>query len=312
MNIIFSLSTNLKKRVIAAPKYRDKIVQFAIHNVINEDFERKFIKDSYACQKGKGTHAAAYRIQHFLRKAKWQWGDAWIIKADIKSFFYSIKHHIIKNILAKKIKCQETLELLYKIIDNSPDETGLPVSKYEYELYYYDLGLPLGNVTSQLLANLYMNVLDQFCKRKLSLKYFLRYMDDFTAIVQTREKAKRIKKLMTQFVNKKLDLKMNKKKTKIFPLSQGINMVGYKIWPTHMLLRNSSKKRIKQKLSKFKDLLINGKISKEKVEQILNSWKGHADHASSENFYLYLENRFDYIYRDGEGTFKVKNLEEAA
>jgi retron-type reverse transcriptase len=185
-----------KTRVIAAPKYRDKIVQFAIHNVINNDFERKFIKDSYACQKGKGTHAAADRIQHFLRKAKWKWGKAWIVKADIKSFFYSIKHHIIKNILAKKVKCQRTLELLYKIIDNSPDK----------------IGLPLGNVTSQLLANLYLNELDQFCKRKLSLKYMARYMDDMICVVKTREKAKEIKRLMTEFVNDKLDLKMNKNK----------------------------------------------------------------------------------------------------
>lgn len=301
-----------KERVIAAPKYRDKIVQFAIHNVINDDFERKFIKDSYACQKGKGTHAAADRIQHFLRKAKWMWDKPWIIKADIKSFFYSIKHYIIKNILVKKIKCKDTLQLLYKIIDNSPDETGLPVSKYESELYYHDLGLPLGNVTSQLLANLYMNELDQFCKRKLSLKHMVRYMDDTFCVVKTRKRAKEVKKLMTQFVNEKLDLKMNQNKTKIFPLAQGINMVGYKIWPTHMLLRNSSKKRIKQKLSKFKDLLIEGKISKEKVEQILNSWKGHADHASSENFYLYLEDRFDYIYRNEEGAFKVKNYYKEA
>jgi retron-type reverse transcriptase len=301
-----------KTRVIAAPKYRDKIVQFAIHNVINNDFERKFIKDSYACQKGKGTHAAADRIQHFLRKAKWKWGKAWIVKADIKSFFYSIKHHIIKNILAKKIKCQEALNLLYKIIDNSPDSVGLPVSEYENELYYYDFGLPLGNVTSQLLANLYLNELDQFCKRKLSLKLYARYMDDFVAIIKTKEKAKEIKRLMTQFVNEKLDLKMNQRKTKIFPLKQGVNMVGYKIWTTHRLLRNSSKKRIKQKLSKFKRLLIEGKITKEKVEQILNSWKGHADHACSENFYSYLENRFDYICRNQEGVFKVKNIKEAA
>lgn len=302
-----------KERIIAAPKYRDKIIQFAIHNVINDNFERKFIKDSYACQKGKGTHAAADRIQHFLRKAKWKWGNAWIVKADIKSFFYSIKHHILKKMLAKKIKCQDTLQLLYKIIDNSPEQEGLPASKYEAELYYYDFGLPLGNVTSQLLANLYMNELDQYCKRKLSLKHYVRYMDDMCVVVKTREKAKQIKKLMSQFVKDNLDLRMNQSKTKIFPLKQGVNMVGYKIWPTHRLLRNSSKKRIKQKLSKFKRLLIEGKISAGKVEQILNSWKGHADHACSENFYQYLESRFDYICRNEKGSFKVKKIiKEAA
>lgn len=279
-----------KKRVIAAPKFEDKIVQFAVHNIINDDFERKFIYDSYACIKGKGTHAAADRIQHFLRKAKWQWDNPWIIKADIRKFFYSIDHQILKNILDRKIKCYRTLELLYKIVDNSPEKVGLP----------------LGNVTSQLFANLYLNELDHYCKRKLSLKYFIRYMDDMGVIVETREKAKIIKKRMKQFVENKLNLNMNKRKTKIFPLDQGLNMVGYKIWPTHRLLRNSTKKRIKQKLNKFEYLIKTGKISKNKVEQILNSWKGHADHANSENFYQYLENRFDYIYRNENDSLKIE------
>ena len=292
-----------KERVIAAPKFEDKIVQFAVHNVINDDFERKFIHDSYACQKDKGTHAAADRIQHFLGKAKWQWGNPWIVKADIRKFFYSIDHKILKKILDKKIKCQRTLKLLFKIIDNSPDEVGLPEPYYDNKFY---VGLPLGNVTSQLFANLYLNELDQYCKRKLSLKYYVRYMDDMGVIVKTRNKAKIIKKKMSEFVKRKLNLKMNKRKTKIFPLAQGLNMVGYKIWPTHKLLRNSTKKRIKQKLSKFKRLIKENKISISKVEQILNSWKGHADHASSENFYRYLENRFNYIFRDNEDSFKVK------
>ena len=294
-----------KERVIAAPKFKDKIIQFAVHNVINDDFERKFIYDSYACIKGKGTHAAADRIQHFLRKAKWQWGNPWIVKADIRKFFYSIKHKILKQLLDKKIKCKRTLELLFKIIDNSPDDVGLPEPYYENE---FCIGLPLGNVTSQLFANLYLNELDQYCKRKLSLKYYVRYMDDMGLVVKTREKAKKIKEKMSQFVIDHLDLRMNKKKTKIFPLAQGVNMVGYKIWTTHKLLRNSTKKRIKQKLSKFGDMLIDGRITKSKVEQILNSWKGHADHASSDNFYQYLENRFDYIYRDENDSFKIKEV----
>lgn len=279
-----------KERVIAAPKFEDKIVQFAVHNVINDDFEKKFIYDSYACIKGKGTHAAADRIQHFLRKSKWMWNAPWIIKADIRKFFYSIKHKILKQLLAKNIKCLRTSKLLYKIIDNSPEP----------------IGLPLGNVTSQLFANLYLNELDQYCKRKLSLKFYVRYMDDMAIIVKTREKAKEIKSKISQFVIDSLNLKMNQKKTKIFPLAQGINMVGYKIWPTHKLLRNSTKKKIKQKLSKFKRLIGENKISISKVEQILNSWKGHADHASSDNFYQYLEGRFDYIFRDENDTFKIK------
>ena len=278
-----------KERKISAPQFKDKIVQFAIHNIINNDFENKFIKDSYACQKNKGTHKCAKRINHYLSKTYWEYNNPWILKADMKDFFYSIDHKILKNILGKEIKCDKTLKLLYKIIDYSPSNPGLP----------------LGNVTSQLFANIYLNELDKYCKRKLSLKTYSRYMDDIFVVLKNRNIAKKIKKLISNFVNAELNLKLNNDKSKVFPLEQGINIVGYKIHSTHMLLRNGSKKRIKQKLKKFPDLMENNELSIEKVEQILNSWKGHADYACSENFYKYLEERFNFVERENR-KFIVK------
>lgn len=277
-----------KERIIAAPQYKDKLVQFAVHRILNPAFERKFIYDSYSCIKNKGTHKAAKRAQHFLRKAKWKWGSPWIVKADIKSYFYSIDHNILKHILRREIKCNDTNWLLGKIIDGSPENPGLP----------------LGNITSQLFANLYLNELDKYMKRKLSKEFYLRYMDDFTCIVKTRSEAKNIKTKIKKFVNENLSLKLNKKKSKIFPLAQGLNFTGYKIWATHMLLRKKSKERVKSKLKKFPKLIKKGELTKQKAHQMLNSWKGHADHACSENLYKYLVNRFDFLFREN-GKFKI-------
>lgn len=292
--------TEPKVREINAPHYRDKIIQLAINNVLKEIYQPKLIYDTYACLDGKGTHACVKRIQYFLRKAKWEYGDnATIIKIDIKKFFYTIVRDILKEIIAQTIKEKESLELIYVIID-SADTIDI-------------LGMPLGNTLSQLCANVYLNVIDQYAKRSLGLKYYVRYMDDIIIIVKNKERAREVLELIRVKVETELCLKLNKNKSKIFPLAQGVNAIGFKIYATHMLLRNESKKRIKQNLRKFKELMINEEITIEKVEQKLNSWLGHAEQANSYAFIQKLLEKFDYIElvevtRKGKkkNIFKVK------
>jgi len=280
-----------KERLIYAPKFRDKLVQMMVNNVIKHIYQRAFIYDSYACIDGKGTHRAADRIQHFLKKSNWQYsGDAYVIKIDIKKYFYSIDREVLKSLLPKKIKCKQTLELLFKIIDSSPNEKGLP----------------LGNITSHILANVYLNELDNYCKRKLSIKYYVRYMDDAAIIVNGKERAKEVLSLIKQFLAGGLNLELNEKKSKIFPSKQGINMVGYKIYKTHKLLRNDSKKKVKRKLKKMPGLIASGKMTEDKAEQMLNSWLGHARNANSYNFVLRLLKRYFYISLEGKRKFNVK------
>ena len=154
-----------KERIVDAPHFKDKVVQLAINNLLKQIYNPTFIFDSYACIDNKGTHKCVDRISYFIRKAKWEYGeDAYIIKLDIKKFFYSIDREILKDLLPKKIKCKKSLRLIYKIIDSA----GL----------IDPLGLPLGNTLSQICANIHMNELDKYCKRKLSIKYFIRYMDE--------------------------------------------------------------------------------------------------------------------------------------
>lgn len=276
-----------KERIINAPHYKDKIVQLAINNVLKEVYQPCFIYDTYACLDNKGTHACVKRISYFMRKAKWEYGeDAYIIKIDVKKFFYTIDRKILKLLLPIKIKCKKTLELLFKIIDSAK--------------LIDILGLPLGNTISQICANVYMNVVDQYAKRNLRLKYYVRYADDIVIIVKNKEEANRILNLIKMHVEAQLHLKLNKNKSKIFPVNQGVNTIGFKIYPTHMLLRNDSKKKIKRKLNKMKRLLVEEKMTIEKAEQILNSWFGHAKQANSHNFINKLLNKYDFIKLEKE------------
>ena len=279
-----------KEREINAPHYRDKVIQLAMNNILKEIYKPKFIYDSYACIDDKGTHECVQRTQYFMRKAKWEYGDAaTIVKIDVKKFFYSIVREVLKEIIAKTIKDEKTLNLIYLIID-SADVIDI-------------LGMPLGNVISQICANIYMNVIDQYVKRNLGLKYYIRYMDDIVIIVENKEKAKEVLELIRIKVETTLGMKLNEKKSKIFPIAQGVNFIGFKIYTTHMLLRNESKKTVKQKLRKFKPMLIKGEMTIEKAEQILNSWYGHAEQANSYIFVQSLLEKFDYI----ELIEKIKN-----
>ncbi len=281
-----------KERDIMAPHYRDKIVQLAINNVLKAVYQPGLIYDTYACLDNKGTHRCADRISYFLRKAKWEYGDnAYIVKIDIRKFFYTINREILKKLLARKIKCKKTLDLLFKIID-SADAIDL-------------LGLPLGNTLSQLGANVYLNTVDQFCKRRLGIKYYIRYADDIVIVLPDKNEANRVLRLVMEHIITRLQLNCNTDKTRIFPIKQGVNTVGYKMHATHRMLRNSAKKKIKKKLKKIPQLVLDGTMPVAKAEQIISSWFGHASKACSYNFIRRLIEKYGFIYFNKKGVLKI-------
>ncbi len=268
-----------KERIIFAPEFEDKIVQHTINNVLRDIYENCFIYDSYACIRGKGTHKAVERIQHFIRRSKWESPDSYFVKVDISKFFYNIDRQILKSILRKKIKCERTLWLLDALIDSSPGE----------------IGLPLGNLTSQLFANIYLNELDQFCKRILKVKHYIRYADDMVMIVRNKNVAKDVLSEIREYTSKRLNLTLHPYKSKIFPEKQGVNAIGFKSWSTHRLLRNDCKKKVKRKVKAMPRLIENGRMSREKAEQMLNSWLGHARHGNSFNFIMGMLMKRSYL-----------------
>ncbi len=281
-----------KERAISAPRIKDKVVQFAVHNVLYQVYKPVFIKTSFACQIGKGTHAAVDQVQHFLRLCKWKYGTGWILKMDVKKFFYSIDRDILKRILRKKIADPDMLKLLDDIIDSSPEG---------------DVGIPLGNVTSQDFANIYLNELDQYCVRCLGVKWYVRYMDDIIMILQTKEQAQECLKKAAAFLKERLNLETNSK-TKIFPLEQGVNAYGFKIWTTHRLVRDQSKRAMKRRIKAMDRKLKDNAITAKQVEQAVNSWLGHARHSNSYNLCKKIFAKYPYIKLEGEMHFGSRIL----
>lgn len=281
-----------KERVVNAPRIRDKVVQYAAHVLLSEVYKPVFIQSSFACLLDKGSHRAVDKVQHNMRLCKWQHGTGWIVKLDVRKYFYSINRDILKSLLRKKISDEKFLHLLDIIIDSSPEG---------------ERGIPLGNVTSQDFANIYLNEVDQFATRFLGLKSYVRYMDDVIIVVPTKEEAQAILEKLTKFFNEKLDLQLNEK-TKIFPLEQGVNAYGFKIHTTHRMVRNSSKAAMKRRIKAMDTKLKAGELSKAKVQQSVDSWLGHARHSNSFNLCKKIFGKYRYIkiehprYRFGDKT----------
>lgn len=270
-----------KKRLVHAPHIRDKIVQFSIHTVLQGIYRSVFIKDSYACLEEKGTHEAVHRIQHYMRLAQWKYEEPYIVKIDVRKFFYSINRDILKTIYRKKIpeSEQDFLRILDMIVDSSPEG---------------ERGLPLGNVTSQDFANIYLNEVDQFCKRYLGLKWYVRYMDDICIIVKDRETARNVLAKIRTYAKDHLDLELNEK-THIYPLAQGINTLGFRIHTTHLEVRNSSKAAMKRRIKKIDEKVQSGRLTKKQAQQAVNAWLGHARHSNSYNLAKKIFEKYDYI-----------------
>lgn len=259
-----------KERVIYAPKYRDKITQHAIHNVLRDFYEPKFIYDSYACIRDKGNHRAVRRVQKFMRAASINYSDPWIVKADVQKFFYSIDRDVVKAIVRRKIKCTRTLTMLFQIMDSSPTE----------------MGLPLGNLTSQLLANVLMNELDHYIKRRLGVKYYVRYADDLMLVVDGKAQAGDVLGCIRAFGRDVIRLKFPDRKSFIRPLRrhQGLESLGYRITPTRIGLTSSARSRIIKRLGAFDRLLSTSRISPSEVTQSLTSWYSYASVADCQRF----------------------------
>ena len=267
-----------KLRIISAPPFSDRVVHHAIHRVIEPVINKRFIYDSYACRKGKGTHAAADRAQSFIRIVKRNHGSVYALKADIAKYFNSINHATLKYIVGTHINCKRTLVLLEKIIDHSDTDNA-------------GVGIPIGNLTSQLFANMYLNELDQFVKHGLREKFYVRYMDDFIIIHHDKEHLQRVRKTIEEWLSVNLQLKTNNK-TQVFPISSGngraLDFVGYRIYATHKLLRKCTQKRFKHKIKRLRKLYAQGEVELDDISPIISSYLGCAKHAQSYDFIKYV------------------------
>jgi len=255
-----------KTRLVAASPFRDRVVHHALCNIIGPIFEATFIHDSYACRVGKGTHAGADRVTEFLRHAHRQCGEVWVLKGDVAGYFPSVDHGILLRMIERKVRCPGTLWLVEEILDSWHTE-GRPGS-----------GIPIGNLTSQLWANLYLNELDQFVKHELKRRWYVRYMDDWVVLANNKGELQQVRADIADFLGDHLVLQLNSK-TSVFPAAQGIDFLGYRIWATHRLLRKSSVKRMRCRLGKFERDYGSGAVELDHITASIMSWLGHASHA---------------------------------
>ena len=226
-----------KPRDIHKASISDRIVHHAVYRILYPYFDKKFIFDSYSCRKKKGTHRAIDRFRQFGRKVSHNnTKTAWVLKGDIKKFFASIDHNVLKNILKKYIEDVDVLLLLEKIIDSFCTNNTI------------NIGIPLGNLTSQLLVNVYMNEFDQFVKRKLKVKYYIRYADDFVILDENKLYLQQLIPKLSEFLEKELKLSLHPKKLFIKTLSSGVDFLGWINFSHYRIPRTSTKRRMLKKL----------------------------------------------------------------
>lgn len=273
-----------KKRLIMSLPFKDRIVQWAIYQQLFPLYEKTFINDSYACRRDKGTHKAADKLQYWLRQTDRKPERYYYLKMDISKYFYRVDHDILLKILQKRIKDEKLIRLLEKIINCDNTQFGLPMGKEPDEVEVIDRlsdkGMPIGNLTSQMFANIYLNEVDQYAKHKLRLHYYIRYMDDIIILHEDKKYLAEVKVMIEDFLNDNLRLNLNKKTT-IKPCSMGIDFVGFRIWATHRRMKKKTAVKIKRNLKGHIHRVACGKESKERLERTIASYRGILSHCNS-------------------------------
>lgn len=261
-----------KPRMISAAPYRDRVVHHALCNVIAPLLEKTMIADTYANRKGKGTHLAVERFDAYARQYPF------VLKCDIKKFFPSIDHAILKQEIRRKIGCEQTLWLCDLIIDNSnPQEEHIAYFPGDdlFSPYARRRGLPIGNLSSQLWGNYYLNRLDHFVKEKLQRRAYLRYVDDFVVFGHSKEELHEVKHQIEVFLQD-YRLLLHERKSRLYRCSEGVTFLGYRIFPGFRLLPSANVRRFRKRVGRnIKDYFA-GKIPLKAFTASLRGWEGHA------------------------------------
>jgi retron-type reverse transcriptase len=278
-----------KQRHIHKASVRDRVLHHAIFWVLNPIFEETFIAHSFSCRVDKGTHRGVGMLESMIQAISNNYTrPCFVLKCDIKKFFASVDHRILLGLITKRICDNDAIWLLTEIIESFPAPGTLFSNK----------GLPIGNLTSQLFANIYLNELDQFIKHQLGVKHYVRYTDDFVLVVDNETLAYNFISPINIFLEQKLALRLHPKKIIVRKIRQGIDFLGYVLLPHHRVLRSKTKARMFRKLHKRIDQYHCGVVGNQTIEQALQSYLGVLSHANAHNLSLELKNQFWFWLND--------------
>ncbi len=272
-----------KTRKISKSDFRDRIVHHALCAVIEPFFERRFIYDSYANRKGKGTLKAVERFNYFkLKVSKNNTRACYVLKADILHYFEMVDHKILRSILQLQIPDEKVMQLIDVILANH--HTSAPGK-----------GMPLGNLTSQFFANVYLNELDQFVKHTLKVEYYLRYVDDFVILSDHKESLNVYRQKIESFLHEHLALSLHPEKTRIITIDKGVHFLGFRIFSYHRLIRRKNILKFSQKCRQLQEWYKEGLLDREKAVEVLQGWLAFCAHA---NMYKYKRKLLQQFNRD--------------
>lgn len=254
-----------KERIISKLPFRDRVVQWAIMLVVEPIWVSTLTSDTYSCLKGRGIHACLHRLQRDLSADPD--GTTYCLKFDVRKFYPTIDHGILKTVIRRKLKDPDLLWLLDTIIDSVPEGEGIPI----------------GNYLSQFFANLYLSELDHMAKEQMRLRYYYRYADDIVILAPDKERLKAVLLVINHYLAEQRNLMM-KSNYQIFPVeSRGIDFLGYVFFHTHTLMRKSIKKNMARNVAKYNKMLEDGKLTEKQYKQAVCSWLGWAKHCNSKN-----------------------------
>ncbi|MFH0753182.1 MAG: reverse transcriptase/maturase family protein [Candidatus Omnitrophota bacterium] len=269
-----------KLRDISVAPFRDRVVHHAFHDVIESFMDRKFSFDSYACRPGKGTHAALDRAHSFLRANKY------CFHGDIRKYFPSINHEVLKGLLRRHIADARVLVVLDSIIDSTHSISSRisPVSGQTRAVLFgkgSSVGLPIGNLTSQFFANLYLHELDHYVKHVLRCRYYIRYMDDILLFENDQTRLKEIRSLIAVFLDERLRLELHPGKSQIYRTAQGIKFLGFRLYVDRRRLATDGVVRFRRRLKKFRGLIEQGLMVESKAIESVICWRAHSANANT-------------------------------
>jgi retron-type reverse transcriptase len=271
-----------KVRLIEAPSYRDRIVHHSIYHFLNPFYEKYFIPDSYACRINKGIHKAVKKVQIFLNTSE---QDLYVCQIDVSKYYASINHIRLLELLKNKINDKRLINLL-EIIINSTDSGTEHDHLFASNSYYFTKGrrgIQIGNLTSQLFANIYLHEVDMYAKQNLKIRQYIRYMDDILIFHHDKSQLQIWQNSITSFMYENLYLTVNPRKIRTYPAHHGVSFVGYIIYPNFLRLRGSSVKRFKKRYNKQLCNIADGKTEPKNMIESFTAWKAHASHAKTKN-----------------------------